>query len=384
MAGQSSNIGANPTTAANVDFGAIMNQNLDRLALNQERDRLAAEREAKRNQEFEDKYGINEDQYVLEDTQFRDINDAATEAVSLLRDRRWKVYQELKQNPSDENKKRLGKIDNSVKKLSASNQKMAELSETFVTMLENDEISGVDEDRIRNMIESVERGDIKVHLDNDDNMSYLFYDKNKKLQDVTSFGDLMKESPTKRIDLDTELDAIVKAVGTDDIDTVNGRYIKSSNVFGEDQARFVNGEIDAFLGTDERSLEVNPTLADLLNQATGGSSKKTKNFTEDERQFVKNYLLQQTKDRYSESIKLKERQQPRAQSAADAKKPKAADINIAFQGSQPTRDSEGNFVFTISKPVAVDPTKSDRKIDTIKSDSQGNIIVEGEDSFLVG
>jgi hypothetical protein len=358
MAGQSSNIGANPTTAANVDFGAIMNQNLDRLALNQERDRLAAEREAKRNQEFEDKYGINEDQYVLEDTQFRDINDAATEAVSLLRDRRWKVYQELKQNPSDENKKRLGKIDNSVKKLSASNQKMAELSETFVTMLENDEISGVDEDRIRNMIESVERGDIKVHLDNDDNMSYLFYDKNKKLQDVTSFGDLMKESPTKRIDLDTELDAIVKAVGTDDIDTVNGRYIKSSNVFGEDQARFVNGEIDAFLGTDERSLEVNPTLADLLNQATGGSSKKTKNFTEDERQFVKNYLLQQTKDRYSESIKLKERQQPRAQSAADAKKPKAADINIAFQGSQPTRDSEGNFVFTISKPVAVDPTRS--------------------------
>jgi hypothetical protein len=42
-----------------------------------------------------------------------------------------------------------------------------------------------------------------------------------------------------------------------------------------------------------------------------------------------------------------------------------------------------NFVFTISKPVAVDPTKSDRKIDTIKSDSQGNIIVEGEDRIKV-
>ncbi len=384
MAEGQSNIGTNPTTAANVDFGGIMNQGLDRLVQNKERDRLAAEREAKRNQEFEDRYGINEDDYVLEDTEFRTVNDTATEAVSMYRDRYYDVYTQLKADPNNiQLKKRLGKISNSVKSLSASNNKIKEIGEQYVAMMEEDKISGVDEDKWREVLEATEDGRVKVSMDEDDNMQYMFYNKDGKLQDVMAFKELIGGTLTEKVDLDESLDALVDSIGTDQIDQVTGRFITSSNVFGADQKRFVNDFIDSYVGTDAKSLENNPVLADLLNQATGGSSKKKSNFTEQERQFVKNFLLQQTKDRYDETVKLKERQQPRAVSAADRKQPKAADINIAFQGSAPKRDADGNFVFTIAKPVAVDPTKSDRKIDTIKADAQGNLTVTGEDRVKV-
>jgi hypothetical protein len=384
MARQASSIGLRPTQAVTEDFGGIMERGLDRLARNKETARLEAERAEAKSAAFEEKFGIDESQFVLDDTEFRDVNDAATEAVSLYRDRMWEVKTQLKNDPNnDVLKKRLGKIGNSVKRLGAANNKIKELGDQFVTMLENDEISGVDEERIQNMLESVERGDIKIHMDENDDMSFLFYDEDKKLQNVSSFGDIMKESPTKRIDLDTDLEAFVGTIGRDKIDSVTGRFIKGSDVFGADQQRFTNDFIDSYLGVDAKSLKRNDALADLLNQATGGSSKKKTDFSEDERQFVKNWLNQQVKDRFDETISLKERPQPRAVSAAEAKKPRAVDINIAFQGSRPRRDSEGNFVFTIARPIAVDPTKSDRKIDTIKSDQQGNIIVEGEDRVKV-
>ena len=382
--GQQSNIGANPTQPVNVNFRGIMNQGLDRLAQNQERDRIAAEREAKKNQEFEDRYGINEDLFFLEDTEFRTVNDTATEAVSMYRDRYWDVFTQLKKEPNNlQLKKRLGKINNSVKHLSAANQKIKETGEKYIEMLENDQVSGVDEDKWREVLEATEDGRVKVNMDEDDNMQYLFYNKNGQLQDVIAFKELVNGSLTEKVDLDSQLDALVESIGTDQIDKVTGRFITSSNVFGADQARFVNDFIDSYVGTDSSSLETNPVLADLLNQATGGSSKKKSNFTEDERQFVKNYLMQQTKDRYDESIKLRERPQPRAVSAGSRKTPMTGDINIAFQGSQPQTDDIGRYVFTIAKDINIDPTKSDRKIDQIRTDKEGNIAIFGEDRIKI-
>lgn len=380
MADGTSNIGSAPTRAANVDFGGIMNQGLDRLAQNQERERLAVERQDKKNQEFEDRYGIDESLYVLEDTEFRTVNDTATEAVSMYRDRYYDVFTQLKDDPNNiDLKKRLGKITNSVKKLSASNNKMKEIGDKYVTMLENDQLSGVVEDNWREILEATEDGRVKVQMDGDDNMQYLFYNKKGKLEEVIPFKELIGETLIEKVDLDTQLNALVESIGTDELDSVSGRFIKTSNVFGADQARFVNDFIDSYVGTDSKSLETNPVLADLLNQATGGSSKKQKDFTERERQQVKEFLLQQTKDRFDEKVKLKERAQPRATSAADQKRLTGADINVSRTAEGVNRDSDGNIQFTIAKPVALDPTKSDRRIDAISLSPEGKLQVSGED-----
>ncbi|WZE63590.1 hypothetical protein PANI_CDS0071 [Maribacter phage Panino] len=379
-------IGSNPTQAANVDFGGIMNQGLDRLAQNQERERIAQEREIKRNQEFEDRYGIDESLFQLEDTEFRTVNDTAIEAVSLYRDRYYDVYKQLKADPNNVDlKKRLGNISNSVKRLSDSNQKIKAIGDKYIIMLQDDKLSGVDEDRWRDQLEATEDGRVKVSMDDKDNMQYLFYNKDGKLDKVIPFKELINDDLIERVDLDSQLDSLVESIGTDTKDTVSGGFIKTTNTFGTDQERFVTEFIDSYLGTDERSLQTNPVLADLLNQATGGSSKKRSGFTQQERDFVKKYLIQQTKDRFDESTKLKQLSSRggRGPSAAELKQPKPSDINIAFDGGQLQRDSDGRFMFTIGKDIAIDPTKSDRKIDTIKANADGTLAVEGEDRIKV-
>lgn len=378
------NIGLRPTQAITEDFGGIAQQGVNQLIAKKEREAASVEAERKRNQEFEDRYGINEDDYVLEDTEFRTVNDATTEAVSQYRDRYYDIFNQLKNDPNNlELKKRLGNVTNSVKRMKASHDKIQQIGEDYLAKLEADGLSGVDEDKWREILEATDEGRLKVKLDENDNMQYMFYGKDGKLKEVLPYKELISGSLTERVDLDAELDGLVARVGTDTIDVVSGGFIKSMNQFGNDQQRFVNDWIDSYLGTDEKSLETNPVLADLLNQATGGSSKKREDFTEEERQQVKKFLLQQTKDRFNEVIKLKQLTQPRAQSATDAKRLKASDINLSFDGNKPTRDADGNFVFTIAKNVAVDPTKSDRKIDTIKSNAKGEIIVEGEDRVKI-
>lgn len=377
-------IGTNPTQAITEDFGGIAQQGVSML--NAKKQREAAKLEAKRlrDQEFEDRYGINEDDYILDDTEFRTVNDATTEAVSQYRDRYYDIYQQLKEDPNNlELKKRLGNVTNSVKRMRSSHDKIKQIGEDYLAKLEADGISGVDEERWRNILEATDEGNLKIKLDENDNMQYMFYDRKGELVEVMPYNELIKGSLTDKVDLDAELDGLVGRIGTDSIDVVSGGFIKSMNQFGADQQRFVNDWIDSYLGTDDRSLEENPVLADLLNQATGGSSKKRDNFTEQDRQRVKQYLIQQTKDRFNEEIKLKQLTQPRATSAADLKKLKPQDIELAFDGGAPTRDSDGNFVFTVSKNVAIDPTKSDRKIDTIKGDKDGNIIVEGMDTIKI-
>lgn len=386
MATLSSNIGRNPTQAVSTDFGDIMNEGLSRLERNQQTQRLEEEKRLKREQEFEDRYGIDESLYVLPDTEFRTVNDATTEAVSLYRDRYYDIYKELKKDPNNiELKKKLGNVTNSVKRMKASHEKMKEIGENYLTMLENDELSGVDEDKWREILEATDEGRLKINLDQEDNMQLLFYNKGGALQEVVPYSELIKGSLTKRVDLNKELDALVKRVGTDKIDTVTGGYIQSLNQFGPDQKAFIEGQFDSFLGTDEKSLETNPVLADLLNQATGGSSKKRENFTEEERQFVKRYLVEQTKARFNEEISLEPLPQraERAQTAAERDALTPDKINIAMDGTAPRKDIRGNFVFTLSQPIAIDPTKSDRKIDVIKSSPSGKITVEGQDRIKI-
>lgn len=385
MAGEASNIGLRPTTAPSVNFGDIMNQGLNRLERNQERQRLEEERKRQRDIEFEERYGIDEDLFVMEDTEFRTVNDATTEAVSLYRDRYYDIYKQLKSDPNNVDlKKRLGAVQNSVKRMKASHEKIKAVGEEYLEKLANDQISGVDEDRWRERLEATDEGRVKVRLDENDNMQYLFYNKDGRLEDVMAYKELIGDSLYDRVDLDTELDGLVKRVGTDQIDVVQGGFIKSMNQFGADQQRFVNQWIDSYLGTDQKSLDTNPILADILNQATGGSSKKRTGFTEEERQFAKQYLLQQTKDRFNEEIKLRQMSTASSRpSAAELKQPRPSDINIGFQGSQPQVDDQGRFVFTIAKNIAIDPTKSDRKIDEIRADKKGNIWVSGEDRVKV-
>jgi len=313
------------------------------------------------------------------------------EGVSLFRDKLYENKKALKNDPNnDELKKGRGKLENSVKYLKAANEKIAALGKSYTEMLAKDEISGVDEEEFTDLLESAERGDIKVHLDGGNNMSFLHYkdDKNgnSKLFSANSIEELMKKNPIKRVDVDTKLDDFVKTIGRDKIDEVSGMFIKGSDVFGKPQEDFANNYIDGILGTGEDTLQTNDTLADLLNQATNGSSKKKKDFTQEERVQIKDWLINKIKGRFNEEKSLQSRpiQQQQTKTAAEKNMPIADDVNMSFSGDDFQSDAKGNVVFTSRKNIVVSAAKSDMAIDTFKLGSDGQtMIASGEDRIKV-
>ena len=93
------NIGVRPTQAVSTNFGDIMRQGqAEARAVRSER-RLEQQLVDKRRKEFKDEWGIDEDLFNLDDTEFRTVNDATTEALHKYRDRYYDVYKQLEKEP---------------------------------------------------------------------------------------------------------------------------------------------------------------------------------------------------------------------------------------------------------------------------------------------
>lgn len=389
MASTQSNIGTGYTQAITEDFGGIARQSVQDFEAKKERDYLNQERKYQKDLQLEDRYGIVDEDYILPDTEFRTLNDTTTELMSQYRDMHWDTFEKLKQNPNDDNlKKKLGKINGSVKQMGMAHKKMVALGDEFITLLKEDKLSGVDEDNYRERLEAYDEGRIKGKVDENANMQILFYDKKGKLQEVVPYNELIKGTPTKRVDVDVELDGLTQRIGSTQETYKEGNYIRERSVFGQQQQEMTRDWIDANLGTDEKSLEQNEPLADLLNQATGGSSKKRENFTEGDRVFVKNWLFNQVKGRYSTKESMKA--DPNAiaaanRAAAAAGKTGVLSMDLVNVGTTiddaPSMSPEGNVQFSIGGKdgIAVDAAKTDRRVDTIEMTSDKKIIFKGQD-----
>lgn len=373
-----SNIGLRPSTAVTEDFGGNARQGVRDYLYLQQLQAQQAERKRQAQQDLEDRWGIDESLYQLPDTEFRSLNDVTTEALSYYRDSYYETYKKLQKDPTNlELKKELGRISNVATMMKTGHQAMAKRGQEGLLMLENDEISGVDEERWREQMESYDDARVVFRPGPDKTPQMLIYNKEGKLQDVVSYQDLVKGNIIKKIDVDTELDDLVKGMGGYKVDKITGGVIRTEDIFGDKQSKFANDWIDSYIGTDEKSLENNDVLADLLNQATSGVSKKRSNFTQQDREYVKNWLMDQIKGRYDEETSLKNnfnvsRSTTKTQTASDL-------INISMQGSAPQIDKKGRFVYTIAEPIAIDPTKSDRKIDNIRATADGRIVLTGQD-----
>lgn len=387
MVSNQSQIGRGFTTPNTEDFGGIFNDALNKQLATEERARLSKEREAKRISELQDRFGIDENLFVLPNTEFRTVNDATSEIIGLYRDKFHEVFNELQKNPSDTSLlKRRGNIINSVKRLKLTHDTIKKRGEELLEMVEKDEISGLDEDRWREIMESTSNGEMSIKLDDKDQIEILFYKKDKdgvsKLNDVLSFDELINKSTLrKKINITSQLDEFAKSIGAFEDSKVNGGFIKTESVFGEKQESFTNEFITSLLGTDDLSLEKNDILGDLLNQITGGESKKDKNFSEEDRELVKDWLINQVKGRFNEKVTLKERPKSSG-SASSVKTPSVSDISLSMNRDLPERDSDNNFIFTLKKNLSIEPN-SDKKINTIKLNPDGRITIEGTDKEKV-
>lgn len=373
------------TQASGTNFGDIVQRGVAGVQRAQAMEDARREREYQRQLEFEDRYGLPEELLTLEDSGLRTVDDVTTEAMSQARDRYYKVYKELQKDPTNVDlKKRLARIKSTVGTLGMNHQKMVELGQKYVEMLANDQVSGVDEEDIRQMISGYDRGDVKVHFDENDQLEYLFYDENGQLVNRKKYTELARRDITPKMNVDQEVNELVKGLGGFEKDTPDGIYIRTTKGYGVPQIEAANQWIDAQMEDESR-------MADLLYQATNGEVVKREGFTEEDRNAVTEYLQTAIKGRFTESDTLKPdtakaaRYRVNSQGATGGEKGEIRITAAQDSDGQPLIDQKNNVEFNVSRrtssgayePIEIKTDNSDIFISTIKRDYQGRLVAEG-------
>jgi hypothetical protein len=261
---------------------------------------------------------------------------------------------------------------------------MVELGQKYVDMLANDQVSGVDEEDIKQMIAGYDRGDVKVHFDENDQLEYLFYDENGQLVNRKKYTELARRDITPKVNVDQEVNELVKGLGGFEKDTPDGIYIRTTKGYGVPQIEAANQWIEAQMEDESR-------MSDLLYQATNGEVVKRQGFTEEDKEAVSQYLQTAIRGRFTESDTLKPDTAKSARYRVDSRGAtggEKGDVRItAAQDSdgQPLIDNKNNVEFNVSRrassgayePIEIKTDNSDIFVSTIKRDYDGRLVVEG-------
>lgn len=369
------NIGVRPTSAPNVDFGAIAQRNVQNaLAQDQIRKQEELARQERINKMAEE-FELQPEDFVLDSHKFRNTGDAATEAISQLRDLYYKNMKMLRSNPeSFEVKQRLDNIRQSVKKIRMENDKFVEASQKGLKMIEEDKMSGVSEDDWATAAESHVKGRLRIKIDPSTiAMKTLVYDENGQIANVIPFDDAVRLNPVEKIDIPTTLDTMVDTIGRTLEQERVGMDITSVDEFGQRQEEFVSREVDAMLGTDEKSLQNNEVLADLGHQFFGW---KQRNFTPGQRNMIRDELKSRIKGRYDEKYMLKgsTARNRNGGSGNSENKPK---VFAATANGKPAIDKKGNFLFNLDRDYEVEYQGEPLIVTNLKGSRNGTLSLTG-------
>ena len=364
-----------PTQAITEDFGGMAQQGAAMLNQQKLQQEAKADRDYQKKLDFEDRYGLDESLLQMGDTEFRTVNDVTTEAVSTFRDRYYDVYKQLEQDPTNlELKKRLSKIKSSVTNMKQSHEKIRAIGEDYLAKIEAGEISGVDEEEWKAILEATDKGRVKVNMDDSDNMQLLFYDKDGKLDRVMNHKELINGSLIKAFDTDTEVNELVKGLGGFTSDSKEGMYIRTQNLYGAKQKQTVDKWV-------EGKLQDKDNFADLLYQATG--EKKKEGFTDSDKAIVKSFVNDQVKGRYDESDTVKAdgakiAAQRNAINQANKQEYSVDKLNVAVDDQEGALMRDNKMILSYAGGVQLDPTGQGAIYDEVRVNRNGQIELWGQ------
>ena len=277
------------------------------------------EEDSKKRKAFDDKYGLNEDDYYLGDTEFRTVNDVGLETMNMYRDQHYNIYKELKNDPNNiELQKKYGTIKNSVNMLKEVHGKMKTVGEDYLKKVNNNEISGVHENAWREKLEAYDDGRVVVEPDEKGMPKLKFYDKEGNLTDAQNMKELISGSLYSKVNVPNETVAIVERLGRKAVDESTGGFVVTYDEWGTKQETTTNELLKAYSQSDEM-------VADILNQMTNGESIQEEGFTEQQREKVRQYMYNLVKGSYDEEQQKKpyNRPQPSQGSYGNSMKMKA-------------------------------------------------------------
>jgi hypothetical protein len=366
MAENTSIIGSAPTQAIQTDFGDIMNQSLSRAdTLRREKkaeDEVLRKEKLAQTEKFRDTYGFDEDLMVLQDSEFRTLNDATTQTMHKLRDRYYDVFKQLEQTPNDlEGKKRLGKITSSIKNIRQSYEKMQLMGEDYKKKLAEGKLSGVHEKKWQEILEATDQGTLNIQLDKNDNLQFMFYDKpdkdgNATLGKVMSYKELIQGSLYDKVDIAENIDGIVKSFGENITASIEGGFAVTESELGETNKEIAS---DMIMG----QLEDDAVMADILNQMEG--SMQETDFTDEQRLKVHDEMMKRVEARFGKKVQKQQLRDDRT--SADKTKISYED-NIGLAKDSVTGQPvtvDGSVGFVLQQGVQLDAADKYAKVDEV-------------------
>tara|TARA_R110000822_G_scaffold36734_12_gene103239 strand:- start:5944 stop:7518 length:1575 start_codon:yes stop_codon:yes gene_type:complete len=382
----------NPTQAIQTNFGQIAQQGVAQVQQAQALEDQRKEAKYKKMQDLEDRYGIPAEDFMLEDTEFRTLNDVQTEAMSGARDKYYDVFKKLEQDPTNVGlKKQLSRIKGSVGAIQSTHEKFMALGEEYVTKMENDEISGVDEDDLFEKLQAVEKGRYKIRWDDNDRLQVITYDEKGEISDTLNYKELINRDVISKVKVDEDLDKLMERIGEDNLTTAQGGRLVTTNAFGARQEQAAMEHIDSVLGTNEASLNENNALADLLYQQSNGKIKKRGNFTEDERQQVKEWMMNKVRGRYDNKVTMagdpvwNQRQananrSNRSLTKAEMEAPDSKKLSVSTIGGDTNEPlmRDGKMLFNYNGAIQLDAAKTSTRYDGIQYGADGQIEIIGQ------
>ena len=241
-------IAYNRLTPIREDFGDSLTQAENQGFKYREEQRLIEEQERQRNKDFQDKYSIDPNEYFLENTEFRTVNEVGREAIHQIRDKIFDLKKKLRTNPNNLGlQKQWDKLQYSIKALKDGHQKFKTVGDEYLKSIENDEISGLDENKWKDRLEAYDEGRIRVKIDDDANLNYEFFDRDGKFVENVNYKDLIQGSLRKRIDVDKEAKDLLSVIGATKRDVNTGGFVKSINEWGARQEAQSRKIVDAYL-----------------------------------------------------------------------------------------------------------------------------------------
>ncbi len=369
-------IAYNQLTPIQEDFGNNLTQAENQGFRYRREQRLIDELDRKRRKDFEDKYAINPDDYFLESTEFRTVNDVGREAIHQIRDRMFEIKGRLNKNPNNlELQKQWDKLSYSIKALKDGHAKFKDIGTNYLELVEDDAISGLDEDVWRGRLEAYDEGRLKVMLDKDNNLNYQFFDKDGKFVEDVNYKDLIQGSLRRRIDINQEAKDFLVGIGATKLDQNTGGFVKTINEWGSRQDAQATQLTNAYLENPD-------ILDDVLYQAGLGADDIEVLPDDQKKRIASDYLKGVIRGAYDEATSLKPFNRPvgRRSSFTETQKMNAAS-NLFDLSMRASSGERGALDQMVGSRIKVQDEESDRTVEKTIGDyaitEEGTVFLDG-------
>ena len=286
-------------------------------AINEQRAARKAKEKAEKEKAFEEEYKIDDNKFKIEESEFRTPQDVGMEAMELYRDAIYDTKEQLRQDPNNvELKKKMGRLNNGVDVLKSSYESVLKVEDAIEKKIADGTLSKVDENRWSTFLDSYRNGRVKPVMNDEGAIAYVVYDEEGNRAETIPFKKLISDTVLyDKVDINKNLSEMATHLGKEVYDKASGGFVNTFDEWGVKQETQASSLVDTFLNNDA-------VTADLYQQLIDKDSDQRDNFSQEQKDELKEVLMGRLKRAYDTKKEKKpyNRPQPSGGSLTDSLK----------------------------------------------------------------